>query len=364
MYNKTNINHNNMDNIMNKKADSENDIKAKKWINGFIKTAGHEIPKVSTKLRAEDVILNWLVRWNINRMNYKIKEGLYAVGNPKEDSIVFVTANYKFTFDNLRKELDGINAWIVVLDTKGINVWCAAGKGTFGTQELIKRIHDVKLKEIVNHRKLILPQLGASGVSAHIVKKASGFKVLYGPIKAKDIKNFIGNNFKKTEKMKEVNFKFFDRLVLIPVEFVGILKYLLLGLIVIFLIDLIKYRSININFIFTSVIFIGSIFTGCIFTPLLLPFIPFRSFALKGFILGLIWVLLASIVINKSLIYIISNILLLTPFSSFAALNFTGSSTYTSVSGVKFEIKIATPIMIISLLCGIILKISIELNII
>lgn len=349
---------------MGKKAELEKGIIAGKWIEGFIKVNNHNIPKVSTRLRKGDIISGWFVRWDINRMNYKIKEGLYAVGNPDKGSVVFVTANYKLTFDKLRKELNGINAWIVVLDTKGINVWCAAGKGTFGTQELIKRIHEVKLKEIVTHRKLILPQLGASGVSAHIVKKASGFTVQYGPVKAKDIKIYINNNFKKTERMKEVRFRLIDRLILIPVELVNILIYIVIGLVVIFLIDFIKYGSININFILNSILFIGSVFAGCIFTPLLLPYIPFRSFALKGFLIGLIWVILASIVIDKSLIYIISNILLLTPFSSFLALNFTGSSTYTSISGVKLEVKIASPIMIISLLCGLILKIFAEFNII
>jgi len=66
------------------------------------------------------------------RMSYAISPGLYAVGNPTKESDVFVSANYKLSFDVLRRELKGFNAWILVLDTKGINVWCAAGKGTFG----------------------------------------------------------------------------------------------------------------------------------------------------------------------------------------------------------------------------------------
>ena len=65
----------------------------------------------------------------------------------------------------------------LVLDTKGINVWCAAGKGTFGTDELIRRINLVKLHEVVEHREIIVPQLGAPGVAGYIVKKETGFKV-------------------------------------------------------------------------------------------------------------------------------------------------------------------------------------------
>ena len=73
-------------------------------------------------------------------MDYRVEPGLYAVGSPTADSPVLVSANYKMSFDRLRSALPGVDAWILVLDTKGINVWCAAGKGTFGTDELVRRI--------------------------------------------------------------------------------------------------------------------------------------------------------------------------------------------------------------------------------
>ena len=85
------------------------------------------------------------------------------MGSPSPDSPVLVSANYKLSFDVLRRSLAGIDAWILVLDTKGINVWCAAGKGTFGTEELLRRIAAVRLGEVVSHRRLVLPQLGAPG---------------------------------------------------------------------------------------------------------------------------------------------------------------------------------------------------------
>ena len=89
----------------------------------------------------------------------------------------------------LRKSLKGLNTWILVLDTKGINVWCAAGKGTFGTDELIRRISVTNLDRIVDHRKIIVPAARCARVSAaHEVKKASGFKVCYGPVRAEDVK--------------------------------------------------------------------------------------------------------------------------------------------------------------------------------
>ena len=157
-------------------------------------------------------------------MNYKINPGLYAVGTPDNTSPVLVTANYKLTFDALRKELFELNAWILVLDTKGINVWCAAAKGTFATKELVTRIAEVKLSQIVSHKTVIVPQLGAVGISAHEVSKNSGFKVIYGPVRAKDIKEFIDSGMKATKEMRTVKFNVYDRLVLTPIELVCSLK--------------------------------------------------------------------------------------------------------------------------------------------
>lgn len=122
--------------------------KNKQWITGEISTSQGTAPQISTKLTPEDIWGTCKVRFGINRMNYKVNPGIYAVGTPNENSPVLVTANYKLTFDSLRKELKGLNLWIMVLDTKGINVWCAAGKGTFGTKELVNRISKVKLLKL------------------------------------------------------------------------------------------------------------------------------------------------------------------------------------------------------------------------
>jgi len=119
-------------------------------------------------------------------MNYRVDPGLYAIGEPTEESPVFVTANYKLSFDLLRRAVSSIHGWILVLDTLGINVWCAAGKGTFGTDELVDRIQSSGLADVVSHRKLIVPQLGAPGIAAHEVKRRSGFQVIYGPVRAED----------------------------------------------------------------------------------------------------------------------------------------------------------------------------------
>jgi len=157
-------------------------------------------------------------------MDYSIDPGLYALGKPDRESPVLVSANYKMSFDALRSALPGRDLWIMALDTKGINVWCAAGKGTFGTEELAGRIESSGLKEVVSHRSLILPQLGAPGVAAHTVKKLSGFGVRYGPIMAADLPAYIDAGFKAASKMRLKTVPLRERAVLIPVELVETIK--------------------------------------------------------------------------------------------------------------------------------------------
>ena len=185
---------------------------------GKIESPAGSYDRVKTSLSFHDIASTIKVRWSIGRLNYIIKPGIYGVGNPDQESDVFVSANYKLSFDHLRKSLDGLNAWILVIDTKSINVWCAAGKGTFGTKELVQRIGKHGLDKLVNHKKLILPQLGAVGVSAHEVKEQTGFRVIYGPVRAEDIGNFIKSGYKTTPEMRRVKFPLWDRIKLIPVE--------------------------------------------------------------------------------------------------------------------------------------------------
>ncbi|HAA05521.1 MAG TPA: acetyl-CoA synthase subunit gamma, partial [Syntrophobacteraceae bacterium] len=106
-------------------------------------------------------------RWGVGWMRYTVNPGLYALGEPDSRSPDFATANYKMSFDHLRRALPEHAAWILVLDTNGVNVCCAAGKGTFGTEELVARIRSSGLEQLVEHRHLILPQLAGPGVAAH-----------------------------------------------------------------------------------------------------------------------------------------------------------------------------------------------------
>jgi len=327
----------------------------REYIIGELDTIVGKVPQVSTTWSNTDVWSTIKVRWSIGRMNYKVKQGLYAVGNPDKSSSIFVTANYKLSFDHLRRALKGIDAWMLVLDTKGVNVWCAAGKGTFGTKELSYRIKAHGLEKLVEHRKVIVPQLGAVGVAAHEVKSKTGFSVIYGPVLAEDIKAYISSGYKVTTEMRKVKFTLLDRIKLIPVELSYGKYYLLLVPAVFFILAGLNPHGYSIDLAWENgglavLYLLGAYFSGCVLTPVLLPWIPFRSFSLKGLFTGWLTAAIIFYFLSRSMniIEIISWFLMMGSISSFLAMNFTGASTYTSLSGVQKEMKISLPAQIIT----------------
>jgi len=309
------------------------------------------VPRVKTQLAGSDHLGTLIARLGIKRDQYKIAPGLYCVGNPDQDSPVLVTANYKLTFDSLRRELTSLDAWLLVLDTRGINVWCAAGKEFFSTREVVDRVKQTQLNKIVSHHRLILPQLGATGVSAHQVKKASGFKVIWGPVRAEDIQRFIGADYHTDGAMRKVTFSIWERTVLTPVELSHLPKPTFWVLLAVFLLSGIGTTVFSLHdawyrglMAFTA--YVAGILAGAVAAPILLPWIPGRAFALKGTITGVVVGLAVVLLFKSGLIWLETTALLLitVAISSYLAMNFTGSTPFTSPSGVEKEMRRAIPL--------------------
>lgn len=301
------------------------------------------VPRISEELSWLDRFNGCKVRWDIGRTSYIVPPGLYAVGSPEEASPVVVTANYKMSYDLVRSSLKGRNVWLLVLETFGINVWCAAGKGTFGTRELIHRINASGLSALLRHRTLLLPILGGPGVAAHEVQRETGFDIRYAAIRAADLPEFLDNGMVSTPKMKELSFTLWERLVLTPVELVQSSKYVLPVAALLML----GGRLFNIGDAAaeTSIALLVSVLIGTVIVPVLLPWLPSKSFSLKGAFAGLLWnaIYLFQLGEGLSLPAKLATLLLCTAVSSLLALNFTGSTPFTSLSGVRKEMRYAIP---------------------
>jgi hypothetical protein len=325
------------------------------WVCGTLKTPVGTVYQVSTEWTRKDRWGQIKARTTSYRMHYTVPPGLYAAGEPNENSDVFVSANYKLSFDVLRRELRGMNAWILVLDTKGINVWCAAGKGTFGTDELVHRIAEVQLENVVTHKRIIVPQLGAVGVNSAAVKQRTGFRVYFGPVYAKDIPAYVNANHTASQEMRRVKFPLLDRLVLTPMELIPMLKKFPAYALIILLIFGLQPSGILFKDAWIggrSFLGLGliAILAGAFLTPALLPFVLFRSFAIKGWFVGILAVFVSLQFVGKLSItnpfLLIMTYLFFPLAASYIALQFTGSTTFTGLSGVKKELKIGIPVYI------------------
>lgn len=302
-------------------------------------------------------------------MDYRVEPGLYAVGRPNADSPVLVSANYKLSFDRLRSELNGLNVWILVIDTKGINVWCAAGKGTFGTDEIVHRVESCRLSEVVSHRTLLVPQLGAPGVAAHEVRKNSGFRVIYGPVRAADIPAFLAADMQATPEMRRVRFPLRDRLAVVPVDMVQSTKHAFVIAVVLLVLAGLgdngysadRLMSVGIP---SAICFVLAFVAGTALTPVLLPLLPGRALATKGALTGLalfsilaVWGSTTGLLLN-SWIITLAWALLIPATASFVAMKYTGSTTYTSLSGVRREMRVAVPMQLTAFVLGMVLWIA------
>lgn len=323
------------------------------FVIGAIDTPMGQVPLVPAQLTRADRLGGYRVRWGIGRYIYTVDPGLYALGSPGDRSPVLVSANYKLSFDALRRELAGRDAWILVLDTRGINVWCAAGKGTFGTDELVKRIESADLSFVVSHSVVVVPQLGATGVNGPEVRRRTPFRVVFGPVRASDLPAFLDAGMKATAEMRRVRFTFRDRLVLVPVEVVNVLKITAItfaagavaggiGPSVYSLTGALARLPL------AAAASVAAVFAGTVLTPLLLPWLPGRMFSVKGAVAG---VLVAAALIAKASLFgfaaspvaLAGAALLIIAGGSFGAMNYTGTSTFTSLHGVEKEMAAAMP---------------------
>ena len=169
-------------------------------------------PRVTIRTLLPDLLLLFL------RIPYKFRTGLYAVGQPDASSPVLVTGNFDLTVRRLVKAIAGrANVWVLVADSAGINVWCAAGGGFFTAEKVIAALKSSHLDKVVNHHALVLPQLCANGVDGWRIREETGWGVHWGPVRAADIPAYLAGRRKKTDEMRWVRFPLKDRLEMVTV---------------------------------------------------------------------------------------------------------------------------------------------------
>lgn len=316
---------------------------------------------MKTKRGLEDCLGTFRARLGIARSTYKVNPGLYCIGNPSNESPVLVTANYKLSFDTLRSSLQGKDAWLLVIDTRGINVWCAAGKRTFSADEIAFHVKRTNLDKIVAHRELILPQFAAVGVASHELKKKCGFKGIYGPIRAQDLPEYLECNNQADERMRSVTFTLGERLVLAPVEIALTWKIVFIITMASFVIsgvgpDIYSIEAAWGRGLLATGATLTALLAGALATPCLLPWLPGRQFWFKGAVVGSFFglIYLFQVMKGAQIIEQLGIFLWITVASSYLAMNFTGATPFTSLSGVENEMRKGLPFQCVGVVLSIV----------
>ena len=143
---------------------------------------------------------------------FHCRTGLIKIGNPDKKSPVLLTCNYHLTVERVKRAVKGLDVYLLVANSKGDNVWCSATGGHFTNHSVVSVIKTSGVETLVNHRNIILPQLAATGIEGKVIQKKAGWKVLWGPVYAKDIPLFIERKFHKSSKMNEVEFSITQRI--------------------------------------------------------------------------------------------------------------------------------------------------------
>lgn len=174
-------------------------------------------PVVVGELAHHTSLRTWLL--NLWELVFRIlppypswEPGVYTLGDPGPKDPVLVTGNYDLTLRRLAWALEGqLDAWVLVVDSSGINVWCAAGGGFLTAERIAGGLRSSGLDGFVNHHAMVLPQLCANGVDGWRLREETGWGVHWGPVRAEDLPAYLAAGRKKPGGMRWVAFPLLDR---------------------------------------------------------------------------------------------------------------------------------------------------------
>jgi len=299
-----------------------------------------------------------------------IDPGIYKSGNPNKSSPIIVTANYEFTYIKVMRDLKGVDAWVLCVDSNGINVWCAARGRDFGNKQLIEAVEATGIEKLTNKKTLILPQLSAGGVAIpELAKKSSNFpfRIVYGPVWSKELPEFLEERpARKPDKMKLAKFTLKHRFRGFITHTTFLLrKIFLYPLIGIFLV-LFLLNSFN---IVAKLWWVGELILWIVASNFIITFtFPVsnftRRFIIKGVFFGILNVIVLgtiSYLFHNSIIFTLLNISFFFWVSFFSTMSLSGYTMATSPSEIQEEYpifsilnKVLLTISLISLVIGIV----------
>lgn len=154
---------------------------------------------------------HWLRDTMLRMFPHRAPTGLVRIGDPGRDSPVLVTGNFTLTIRRLIDTLQNHDVWLLCANSKGINVWCAAGGGHLTHHDIISVVRTSGIGEEVDHRELVLPQLCATGVERRKIAE-TGWSPRWGPARLEDLPVFLKRRRHVVRRERFVRFPFWERM--------------------------------------------------------------------------------------------------------------------------------------------------------
>jgi NAD-dependent dihydropyrimidine dehydrogenase PreA subunit len=143
---------------------------------------------------------------------FPCQTGLVRIGSPGRHAPVLLTCNFRLTVERVRRALEGLDAYLLVANSRGVNVWCAATGGLLTNHQVVSVLKTSGIEDLVDHRRVILPQLAATGIEGKIIHQKTGWQVIWGPVYATSIPAFLSGGLEKTIETRSVSFPWPQRL--------------------------------------------------------------------------------------------------------------------------------------------------------
>jgi NAD-dependent dihydropyrimidine dehydrogenase PreA subunit len=137
---------------------------------------------------------------------FPCRTGLVRIGDPGRDAPVLLTCNFRLTVERVERALRGSDAFLLVANSRGVNVWCAATGGLLTNHDVISVLKTSGIEGLVDHRYVILPQLAATGIEGAVIHARTGWRTIWGPVEAADIPAFPRSGMETSAAMRSVRF--------------------------------------------------------------------------------------------------------------------------------------------------------------
>ncbi|MDR1579592.1 MAG: acetyl-CoA decarbonylase/synthase complex subunit gamma [Synergistaceae bacterium] len=122
---------------------------------------------------------------------------VYKIGEPDENSNVWLTTNFSLTYFLVSGEIEGAgqNAWLLIPECEGLSVLTAWAAGKFGGEMIAKFVKEQGLDDTQKNKTMIIPGYVAQ-IKGDIEEGLPGWNILVGCQEASDIESFVNSTLK------------------------------------------------------------------------------------------------------------------------------------------------------------------------